>query len=91
VTADWRDLAACRGMDTDIFFNKDRYQEAVTVCRSCPVILRCKEAGKDEQGVWGASAGGAEGHGTRSHYVQGCNHRLCLEANADYHQRWRSA
>ena len=57
---DWRDAAACRGMDTDRFF--DTYENepssrAATdaVCRSCPVIRACHSWWRayKETGVWG--------------------------------------
>ena len=61
VSDDWRDLAACRGMDSDIFFpggaasRNDHYyypdyyqvgEEAKKVCRTCPVRKPCLEFAK---------------------------------------------
>jgi len=57
---DWFDLAICRGMDTNLFF--DKYEVDVNIaknideaCLSCPVIKMCYQAGSenDEYGVWG--------------------------------------
>lgn len=56
----WEDLAACRGMERDYFF--DIYEEDKTlarqidqVCLSCPVIQDCLEFGQEMRGwgVWG--------------------------------------
>lgn len=57
---DWFDLAICRGMDTNLFF--DKYETDVNIaksvdeaCMSCPVSKICFQAGveNDEYGVWG--------------------------------------
>ncbi len=57
---DWYDLAICRGMDTNLFYDKYEidYNIAKNVdeaCLSCPVISICYKNGKDndEYGVWG--------------------------------------
>ena len=49
----WYDLALCRGMDTNLFF--DKYESDISVakgideaCMSCPVIKICHD-----NGVWG--------------------------------------
>jgi hypothetical protein len=56
----WWDLAACNGMDTNLFF--DKYESDVQManaidqcCLSCPVISMCYKSGvdQDEYGVWG--------------------------------------
>jgi hypothetical protein len=56
----WWHLAACQGMDTNLFF--DRYEVDVAMakaidqaCLSCPVIKMCYKSGLDnnEYGVWG--------------------------------------
>jgi len=56
----WQDLAACLGMDTDLFF--DKYESDIPMakavdecCLSCPVRKMCYEAGvtNTEYGVWG--------------------------------------
>lgn len=55
----WWDLAACRGMATDLFFpgrgDYDVY-EAKRVCAGCPVRAECLEealAQREVFGVWG--------------------------------------
>jgi hypothetical protein len=56
----WWDLAACHGMDTNLFF--DKYELDVNMakaidqcCLSCPVIQMCYKSGieNNEYGVWG--------------------------------------
>lgn len=59
----WFDQAACRGLPPELFFSErdagthSNNQNAVEVCRSCPVILKCfdyaVEIGEDHYGVWG--------------------------------------
>jgi hypothetical protein len=57
---DWFHLGICRGMDTNLFY--DKYEADVNIaksideaCLSCPVSKMCYQAGveNDEQGVWG--------------------------------------
>lgn len=56
----WWHLAACSGMDTNLFF--DKYESDINMskaidqcCLSCPVISICHKSGVDnsEYGVWG--------------------------------------
>lgn len=56
----WWHLAACQGMDTNLFF--DKYEIDINMaraidqcCLSCPVIQMCYKSGEDnnEYGVWG--------------------------------------
>ena len=56
----WWHLAACNGMETNLFF--DQYESDVNMakaidqcCLSCPVMLMCRDAGikNNEYGVWG--------------------------------------
>ena len=49
----WWDLAACNGMDTNLFF--DKYESDVQManaidqcCLSCPVISMCYKSGVDQ-------------------------------------------
>ena len=51
----WADRAACAGMDTDIFFNADRQEEARNICLGCPVVLECAEYAieNETEGFWG--------------------------------------
>lgn len=63
-SADWRDIAACRGEDPDIFFASDAttagqaaVEQALAVCRRCPAVAACQAWALDtrqESGVWGA-------------------------------------
>jgi hypothetical protein len=52
----WRDRAACRGMDTDLFFAErgESDDQAKAVCLSCHVRIECLASGLEEKhGVWG--------------------------------------
>lgn len=56
----WRDLAACLGFDSDVFFPEDMDAEAVArakeVCASCPVTIHCLEWALETnqtEGIWG--------------------------------------
>ncbi|NNE72406.1 MAG: WhiB family transcriptional regulator [Acidimicrobiales bacterium] len=60
--ADWRQQAACRGLDTAIFFPESRkrsdQEAAQRVCRSCPVRRNClSNALRDgeKRGIWGGT------------------------------------
>lgn len=57
---DWYHLAVCRGMDTNLFY--DKYESDVNIansvdlaCFACPVSRMCYQEGVegDEHGVWG--------------------------------------
>jgi hypothetical protein len=57
---EWYDFAICKGMDTDLFFEK--YETDINIansidqaCLSCPVSKMCYEAGvlNNDYGVWG--------------------------------------
>jgi WhiB family redox-sensing transcriptional regulator len=62
---DWQVRAACRGIDTSVFFHPDnergpsrmrREKQAKAVCASCPVISECRRwalAAREPYGVWG--------------------------------------
>lgn len=56
----WRQLAACRGVDPDIFFpsseDEDDAAEAKAICETCPVREPCLEHAllvREKHGVWG--------------------------------------
>jgi WhiB family redox-sensing transcriptional regulator len=63
MSADWRDRAACRGADTDLFFPDGasgpalRETERVKlICRQCPVRAMCLDWALDRGvafGIWG--------------------------------------
>ena len=57
---DWWHLAICRGMETNLFY--DKYEADANIaksideaCLSCPVIKMCYQSGIDnsEYGIWG--------------------------------------
>jgi WhiB family redox-sensing transcriptional regulator len=56
----WRNRAACRGVDPDIFFpisDEDALQ-AKAICAECPVREACLEwalATRERDGVWGGA------------------------------------
>jgi WhiB family redox-sensing transcriptional regulator len=55
---DWRQEAACRGLDTNVFFpvTDEEAEEAKAVCAACPVREECLEFAlltRQEDGVWG--------------------------------------
>lgn len=57
---EWWDLAVCKGMDTNLFY--DKYEADIQLaksidnaCLSCPVISVCYKSGttNNEYGIWG--------------------------------------
>ena len=57
---DWMHLAVCRGMDTNLFYDKYENDSKIAknideACMSCPVSKMCFESGTNnkEYGVWG--------------------------------------
>jgi WhiB family transcriptional regulator, redox-sensing transcriptional regulator len=60
---DWRDEAACRGADPELFFPdgdigsaRARAKTAKLICRGCPVSATCLNwalASGQEAGIWG--------------------------------------
>jgi WhiB family transcriptional regulator, redox-sensing transcriptional regulator len=64
--ADWREAAACRHIDPELFFPvgttgvaTHRIEAAKRVCRSCEVIESCLEfalSTNQESGVWGGTS-----------------------------------
>jgi WhiB family transcriptional regulator, redox-sensing transcriptional regulator len=56
----WRQRAACRGVDPDIFYpvSEEDAEEARAICRSCPVLESCLEwalTNRERDGVWGGA------------------------------------
>jgi WhiB family redox-sensing transcriptional regulator len=63
----WQKDAACRGMDSSVFFSpakergpsrRRREEAAQAICRACPVSGPCgrfARASQQEYGVWGGS------------------------------------
>ncbi len=59
-TLAWRQRAACRGVDPDIFYpvSDEEAEEAKGVCRACTVREACLEyalANRERDGVWGGA------------------------------------
>lgn len=57
---DWRGLAVCKGIDTNLFYEKYEADPVLaenmdTICFSCPVRLFCLTEGieNQEDGLWG--------------------------------------
>lgn len=71
----WRVYAACRGMDTDLFYPEGRgrtlrarEQIAKEICLSCPVARQCREAATalpERYGIWGGLTEGERGWSRR--------------------------
>lgn len=67
---DWRDKAACRDMDPDLFFHTTRVEErlALKACFTCPVVFECARYASEHavingyplQGIWGGRNIGRE-------------------------------
>ena len=58
MTHNWRDKAACKGVDPDLFFPQrgDSIREAKEVCQGCVVRLDCLEyalVNGENLGIWG--------------------------------------
>ncbi len=56
----WQNRAACRGIDTEIFFpiSDEEAEPAKAVCGACPVREACLEhalADREREGVWGGA------------------------------------
>ena len=41
----WRANAACRGSETDLWFDRARWSEALIYCQNCPVANLCLDYG----------------------------------------------
>jgi WhiB family redox-sensing transcriptional regulator len=58
----WRQHAACRGIEPDIFYpldEDDDGEEAKQVCLACPVRQACLEhalISRETEGVWGGAS-----------------------------------
>ncbi len=56
----WRQRAACRGVDPDIFFpaSEEEAEPAKAICGQCPVRQACLEyalANREREGIWGGA------------------------------------
>ena len=59
-TLAWRQKAACRGVDPDIFYpvSEEDAEEAKAICNQCPVQQACLEwalSNREREGVWGGA------------------------------------
>jgi WhiB family transcriptional regulator, redox-sensing transcriptional regulator len=71
----WRVNAACRGMDTDLFYPEGRgralrvrEQIAKQVCADCPVARECRQfaaSHPERYGIWGGSTENERGWSRR--------------------------
>ncbi|MFJ3762669.1 WhiB family transcriptional regulator [Streptomyces sp. NPDC090080] len=64
-TWEWQQQAACRGMNSAVFFSpsgergdakRQREDEARAICMDCPVLAPCRQmalAQREAYGVWG--------------------------------------
>lgn len=57
--SDWREAAACKGLDSDLFYPAknfaDNTKEAREICESCPVNKQCLEVSvrnSEPFGIW---------------------------------------
>jgi hypothetical protein len=62
---DWREDAACRGIESSVFFSPDgergharaqRESRAQRICQDCPVLRRCRDHALttgEPYGIWG--------------------------------------
>ncbi len=60
MSSSWRQHAACRGIDPDIFYppSDEDAGEAKAICGQCTVRLACLEhalASRERDGVWGGA------------------------------------
>ena len=58
MNATWRQRAACRGLDPEVFYpsSDEDAEEAKAICGECPVRQLCLEhalAHRERDGVWG--------------------------------------
>jgi WhiB family redox-sensing transcriptional regulator len=56
----WRQRAACRGVDPDIFYpvSDEEAEDAKAICHQCTVQGTCLEwalANREKEGVWGGA------------------------------------
>lgn len=59
-TETWRDGAACRGIDPEVFYpaTDEEAEDAKDICGQCPVVDPCLEHAlsfREKEGVWGGA------------------------------------
>lgn len=55
----WMERGDCRGMDTEIWFDTERYPAARAICANCPVRQECLDYAVAERigyGIWGGKS-----------------------------------
>jgi WhiB family redox-sensing transcriptional regulator len=67
MTMDWRELAACRGYDPELFFpvgdtwegkgNARRAEVALAICADCPIREQCLADALERGDVWAILGG----------------------------------
>ncbi len=77
--SNWYELAACKNIDTDIFFPAGRtgpairqIQRAKAICQECPVANECLDYAlrtNQEYGIWGCTSEDERKHIKRSLYL----------------------
>ncbi len=82
---EWQLHAACRGLDSSVFFNPDGEREpfrarreaaAKQLCNRCPVLDQCRKhalAVREPYGVWGGLSSGE-----RAQLQRGSGRRLVI-------------
>lgn len=67
ITGDWREDAACRGIESSVFFSPDaergqaraqRESRARRICADCPVLRQCRDHALvtgEPYGIWGGT------------------------------------
>jgi WhiB family redox-sensing transcriptional regulator len=67
---EWQGDAACRGMDSSVFFSppgergaprREREEAARAICRTCPVSVPCGRFARESQQYYGVWGGRTEG------------------------------
>lgn len=54
VDSRWQEHAVCTDVNPNIFFDPNRYDDALAVCKGCPVKKPCAQLGRGQaDGVWG--------------------------------------
>ncbi len=60
MSSSWRQRAACRGVDPDVFYpaSDEEAEPAKAICAQCPVRQACLEhalATRERDGIWGGA------------------------------------
>jgi WhiB family redox-sensing transcriptional regulator len=60
VNLTWRQHAACRGLEPEVFYpvSDEQTEEAKAICRECPVREPCLDfalGNRERDGVWGGA------------------------------------